>query len=88
MGGGAAYRHRSPYNFPQAPAEEHRLTQRSNNRLHSKIALIKRTYKNLSQGELKRPSSGHFIDHYWGAPLPHSRGAEAAIGSYYSAADK
>ena len=43
--GGAAYRHRSPHTFPQAPAEEHRLTQRSNNRLHSNIAPIKRTYK-------------------------------------------
>ena len=85
---GVASHHRSPHTFPQAPAEEHRLTQKSNNLLYTKIPPSRGLTKNLSQGELKRPSSGHFIDHYWFAPLPHSRGAEAAIGGYYSAADK
>ena len=49
----AASRHRSPHTFPQAPAEEHRLTQRSNNRLHSKIAPLKRTYKKPLARRLK-----------------------------------
>ena len=74
---GVAFRHRSPYTFPQAPAEEHRLTQRSNNRLYSKIAPLKRTYKNLSQGGKKnepvlvtdRSSTGRAFDQYWLLPL-------------------
>ena len=67
---GVASRHRSPYTFPQVPAEEHRLTQRSNNRLHTKIAPLKRTYKNLSQGELKRTSTGHRSEQYWSRLRP------------------
>lgn len=74
---GAASRHRSPYTFPQTPAEEHRLTQRSNNRLHSKIALLKRTYKRpLARGQKNEPvlvtdrsSTGRAFDQYWLLPL-------------------
>ena len=67
---GVASRHRSPYNSPQAPAEEHRLTQRSNNRLHSKIAPSRGLTKNLSQGELKRTSTGHRSEQYWSRLRP------------------
>ena len=67
---GVASRHRSPYTFPQAPAEEHRLTKSFNNLLHSKIAPFKRTYKNLSQGELKRTSTGHRSEQYWSRLRP------------------
>gem|GEM_PF-3554256 len=67
---GAAFRHRSPYNSPQTSAEEHRLTQRSNDRLHSKIAPLKRTYKNLSQGDKKRTSTGHRSEQYWSRLRP------------------
>ena len=67
---GVASRHRSPYTFPQAPAEEHRLTKSFNNLLHSKIAPFKRTYKNLSQGELKRTNTGHRSEQYWSRLRP------------------
>ena len=74
---GVASRHRSPYTFPQVPAEEHRLTQRSNNRLHSKIAPLKRTYKKpLARGQKNEPvlitdrsSTGCAFDQYWLLPL-------------------
>jgi len=68
--GGAAYRHRSPHTFPQAPAEEHRLTQRSNNLLYSKIPPSRGLTKNLSQGELKRTSTGHRSEQYWSRLRP------------------
>ena len=67
---GVASRHRSPYTFPQVPAEEHRLTQRSNNRLYSKIAPSRGVTKNLSQGELKRTSTGHRSEQYWSRLRP------------------
>lgn len=75
--GGVASRHRSPYTFPQVPAEEHRLTQRSNNRLHSKIAPSRGLTKDLSQGGKKnepvlvtdRSSTGRAFDQYWLLPL-------------------
>ena len=63
----------SPYNSSQAPADEHRLTQRSNNRLYSKIAPLKRTYKKpLARRQktnqywlLPLTSTGHISDQYW-----------------------
>ena len=67
---GVASRHRSPYTFPQVPAEEHRLTQRSNNRLYSKIAPSRGLTKSLSQGELKRTSTGHRSEQYWSRLRP------------------
>ena len=67
---GVASRHRSPYNFPQAPAEEHRLTQRSNNRLHTKIAPSRGLTKNFSQGDKKRTSTGHRSEQYWSRLRP------------------
>ena len=67
---GGSFRHRSPYNSQQVPAEEHRLTQRSNNRLHSKIAPSRGLTKNLSQGELKRTSTGHRSEQYWSRLRP------------------
>ena len=66
----AAFRHRSPYNSPQTSAEEHRLTQRSNNRLHTKIAPSRGLTKNLSQAELKRTSTGHRSEQYWSRLRP------------------
>ena len=67
---GVASRHRSPYTFPQAPGEEHRLTQRSNNRLHSKIAPSRGLTKSLSQGGKKRTSTGHRSEQYWSRLRP------------------
>ena len=67
---GVASRHRSPYTLPQMPAEEHRLTQRSNNLLHPKIAPSRGLTKNLSQGELKRTSTGHRLEQYWSRLRP------------------
>lgn len=67
---GVASRHRSPYTFPQAPGEEHRLTQRSNNRLHSKIAPSRGLTKGLSQGGKKRTSTGHRSEQYWSRLRP------------------
>ena len=73
---GVASHHRSPYTFPQVPAEEHRLTQRSNNRLHSKIAPSRGLTK-TSRKEAKnepvlvtdRSSTGRAFDQYWLLPL-------------------
>jgi len=67
---GVASRHRSPCTFPQAPDEKHRLTQRSNDRLHTKIAPSRGVTKNLSQGELKRTSTGHRSEQYWSRLRP------------------
>ena len=67
---GVASRHRSPYTFPQVPAEEHRLTQRSNKRLHSKIAPSRGLTKNLSQRGKKRTSTGHRSELYWSRLRP------------------
>ena len=67
---GVASRHRSPYTFPQEPAEEHRLTQRDNNRLHTKIAPLKRTYKKPLARGLKRTSTGHRSEQYWSRLRP------------------
>ena len=67
---GVASRHRSPYTFPQVPAEEHRLTQRSNNLLYTKIPPSRGLTKNLSQGELKRTSTGHRSEQYWSRLRP------------------
>lgn len=67
---GVASRHRSPYTFPQAPAEEHRLTQRSNKLLYRKIPPSRGLTKNLSQGELKRASTGHRSEQYWSCLRP------------------
>jgi len=53
----------SPYNSSQAPADEHRLTQRSNNRLHTKIAPLKRTYK-------KPLPRGAKTNQYWSDQRP------------------
>ena len=67
---GVASHHRSPYTFPQVPAEEHRLTQRSNKRLYSKIAPSRGVTKNLSQGELKRTCTSHRSEQYWSRLRP------------------
>lgn len=67
---GVASRHRSPYTSPQTPAEEHRLTQWSNNLLHSKIAPLKRTYKKPLARGLKRTSTGHRSEQYWSRLRP------------------
>ena len=48
--GGAAYRHRSPHTFPQAPAEKHRLMQSNNKRLYSKIAPQEELLKTSRKG--------------------------------------
>ena len=68
---GVASRHRSPYTFPQAPGEEHRLTQRSNNRLHSKIAPPQEDLQKTSRkGAKKRTSTGHRSEQYWSRLRP------------------
>ena len=73
---GVASRHRSPYTFPQVPAEEHRLTQRSNDRLHSKIAPSRGLTKTSRKGAKNEPvlvtdrsSTGRAFDQYWLLPL-------------------
>jgi len=72
---GVASRHRSLHTFPQAPAEELRLTQRSNNLLHSKIAPIKRTYK-------KPLARGLKTDQYW-SPIGAVLVAPSTSTGYY-----
>jgi len=72
---GVASRHRSSYTFPQVPAEEHRLTQRSNNRLHSNIAPIKRTYK-------KPLARGAKTNQYW-SPIGAVLVAPSTSTGYY-----
>ena len=74
-GGGAAYRHRSPHTFPQAPAEEHRLTQRSNNLLYSKIV--------PSRGLTKKPlTRGAKTNQYW-SPIGAVLVAPSTSTGYY-----
>ena len=85
--GGAASRHRSPYTFPQVPAEEHRLTQRSNNRLHTKIAPPQEDLQKTSRKGTKnepvlvtdRSSTGRAFDQYWLLP----RTSTGHIGDQY-----
>jgi len=57
------------------PAEEHRLTQRSNNRLHSKIAPSRGLTKNLSQG-------GKKTNQYW-SPIGAVLVAPSTSTGYY-----
>ena len=58
------------------PAEEHRITQKSNNRLHSKIApsrgLTKTSCKEAKNEPVlvtDRSSTGRAFDQYWLLPL-------------------
>ena len=67
---GVASRHRSPYNSPQAPAEEHRPTQSSNKLLYGKIPPSRGLTKDFSQGEKKRTSTGHRSEQYWSRLRP------------------
>lgn len=67
---GVASRHRSPYTFPQVPAEEHRLMQSSNKLLYRKIPPSRGLTKNLSQGSKKRTSTGHRSEQYWSRLRP------------------
>ena len=74
---GVASRHRSLHTFPQAPAEELRITQRSNNLLHSKIAPHQEDLQKTSRKGAKnepvlvtdRSSTGRAFDQYWLLPL-------------------
>ena len=73
---GAASRHRSPYTFPQAPDEEHRLTQRSNKLLYRKIPPSRGLTKTSRKGAKNEPvlvtdrsSTGRAFDQYWLLPL-------------------
>lgn len=72
---GVASRHQSPYTFPQVRAEEHRLTQKSNNRLHSKIPPLKRTYK-------KPLARGAKTNQYW-SPIGAVLVAPSTSTGYY-----
>lgn len=84
---GVDSRHRSPYTFPQVPAEELRLTQRSNNRLHNKIAPPQEDLQKTSCKGAKnepvlvtdRSSTGRAFDQYWLLP----RTSTGHIGDQY-----
>lgn len=72
---GVASRHRSPYTFPQAPAEEHGPTQSSDKLLYSKIAPLKRTYKKPVARRLK-------TNQYW-SPIGAVLVAPSTSTGYY-----
>ena len=72
---GAAFRHRSPYNSPQASAEEHRLTQRSNDRLHTKIA--------PPQEDLQKPLARRLKTNQYWSPIGAVLVAPSTSTGYY-----
>lgn len=67
---GVASRHQSPYTFPQAPAEELRLTQSATSDYTARYLPLKRTYKKPLARGLKRTSTGHRSEQYWSRLRP------------------